>query len=557
MEAAGLLLILFGVLAYVMIRNAREEKRRLEKYKISLKEDYGKYPPKNEKPEEFELNKALYNQEPSEEIIDDITWHDLGMDEVYKNMNFTQSAAGAEYLYWLLRSPNLDKEYREKLSKDILYFQNEEEKRVNTQMSLHSLGRISKFSLFEYLNFLDTLGKRNNTKNWIMFALLIASIAMIFVSTTYGVVAFLVIMAYQMSTYLKEKSTVEPFIATFAYIMRMTNAARDIEPYVREISISEQIKNNLNNMDNFSKNYSRLFGLNTSSGNPLDILIEYFKMISHIDLIQFNNTLNQVQEKREVIIELSKQVGYVDTIISIGAYRKSLPYYCQPEFTLEHSFEIEEGYHPLISNPVANSFTVKRGVLITGSNASGKSTFLRMTGINALLAQTIMTCTAKKYIAPEFSIYSSMALQDNLSGGESYYMVEIKSLKRILDAIVTKTKRPVLCFVDEVLRGTNTVERIAASTQILSSLASKQVFCFAATHDIELTSLLEDSYDNYHFEEEIKDDDVLFSYRLLTGKARTRNAIKLLQIIGFGEDIIGKAENQALDFMNTGEWHVC
>ena len=79
-----------------------------------------------------------------------------------------------------------------------------------------------------------------------------------------------------------------------------------------------------------------------------------------------------------------------------------------------------------------------------------------------------------------------------------------------------------LCFVDEVLRGTNTVERIAASTQILKSLHKPGVCCFAATHDVELTGLLEAEYDNYHFEEQIADGDISFPYLLMPGRATSR-----------------------------------
>ena len=93
--------------------------------------------------------------------------------------------------------------------------------------------------------------------------------------------------------------------------------------------------------------------------------------------------------------------------------------------------------------------------------------------------------------------------RQDLESGESYYIVEIGALKRILDVTAVKTP-PVLCFVDEVLRGTNTVERIAASTQILKSLSRENVTCFAATHDIELTRLLQEEYDNYHFEEQVE-----------------------------------------------------
>ena len=124
-----------------------------------------------------------------------------------------------------------------------------------------------------------------------------------------------------------------------------------------------------------------------------------------------------------------------------------------------------------------------------------------------------------------------------------------------MDAAAVRTT-PLLCFVDEVLRGTNTVERIAASVQILQQLSQKGIRCFAATHDIELTHLLEHCYDNFHFEEEVKDGDVLFSYHLLKGRAHTRNAIKLLEIIGFSKEIIQRADELAGSFLKSGEWSV-
>lgn len=111
-----------------------------------------------------------------------------------------------------------------------------------------------------------------------------------------------------------------------------------------------------------------------------------------------------------------------------------------------------------------------------------------------------------------------------------------------------------LCFVDEVLRGTNTVERIAAATQILIRLAESGTLGFAATHDIEMTELLKEYYDNYHFEEVIRDGDILFPYQLLPGKASTRNAIRLLQMMGYEEQIIKKASGQAENFLKTGKW---
>ena len=99
----------------------------------------------------------------------------------------------------------------------------------------------------------------------------------------------------------------------------------------------------------------------------------------------------------------------------------------------------------------------------------------------------------------------------------------------------------VLGFVDEVLRGTNTIERIAASSAILRNLNLKGVLVFAATHDLELTKILEEEYDNYHFTEVIDAEDVRFPYKLAEGKAVSRNAIRLLISMGYDSDIIDGA----------------
>lgn len=190
-------------------------------------------------------------------------------------------------------------------------------------------------------------------------------------------------------------------------------------------------------------------------------------------------------------------------------------------------------------------------MLITGSNASGKSTYLKTAALTALLAQSICTAPARRYEAGAFRIYSSMALSDDLLAGESYYIVETRSLKRIVDST---GDGPVLCVIDEVLRGTNTVERIAASCEVLRALAADGALCLAATHDIELCGLLEPAYALYHFEERIEGREMVFDYRLRAGKATSRNAIDLLRLIGFDEAIVDRAHARANAYMETGAW---
>lgn len=172
--------------------------------------------------------------------------------------------------------------------------------------------------------------------------------------------------------------------------------------------------------------------------------------------------------------------------------------------------------------------------------------------INQILGQTIFTTCAKSYKASFFNIYTSMALKDDVLKNESYYIVEIKSLKRIIDK--SNDKIPTLCFVDEILRGTNTIEKIASSSEVLNYFNNSNCICFAATHDIELTYLLENKFDNYHFEEEITDNDIVFDYNLKSGRTKSRNAIKLLASMGYDDKIIDGANKKAEQFATTGKW---
>lgn len=558
MELIIFVVLIVLVVLYVMIKSAIDEKNDRKAYREKLRNQYGSFPDREYRTEEYESITRLFAQQKGENDIDDITWNDLDMDGIFGMINHTQSSSGAEYLYAMLRKPNLSGEKLRTMEKHIQYLMKQEEERLDLQMALHDLGRSGRFSLFDYIEYLDNLGDRSNKKHFIAIIMLIASIALIFVSSTLGVIMLIVVACINIVQYLGDKNKILPYITSFAYIMRMMQCAdkilklelADMQDY------ANTLKEKRSKFKTFQRNSDMVFQMNSVSSSPSEMLFDYVKMLTHFDIIKFNQMLHIVQNRKEEIIAIVEDIGYLDAVIAIGAFRASLPYYCVPELEegREVTLKITEGYHPFISNPVSNSFTQKKGMLVTGSNASGKSTFLKMAAINAVLAQTIHTCTAREYAGAFYRIYSSMALRDSLDDGESYYIVEIKALKRIMDAADKDTANPLLCFVDEVLRGTNTVERIAASAQILEKLSQKHVYCFAATHDIELTHLLEHIYDNYHFEEEVRDGDVLFSYRLLNGRAQSRNAIRLLQIIGFSEDIIQKADHMAGRFLSTGEW---
>ncbi len=543
---AGMIVLLIVLIMGIEYGNSRNfRKRSLEK----LFQGYGRGSDRSYRPDELDHISMYYQRHPEDGQIDDITWKDLHMDELYRRINTSLSAAGDEYLYYRLRTPIWDEAQMAETERQILFFMEHEEERHKVQRIFYRLGRMRKFSIYEYLDNLELLGERKNGRYLLCDLAVLACVGVMAVSVPTGVVLLLVVLCHNLVGYFKEHKEIEPYISSFRYIRRMLACVKELrrEKLTGFTEEQERLFSCYQKLKDFLKNSCLVISSETGSGNPLEIILDYLRMLFYLDLIQFNRALAAVRGHRREIDEIITILGRLETAVVTGDYRTSLGEdYCVPKLHYEENAEVvlrvEGLYHPFLKEPVKNSLTAGRGVLLTGSNASGKSTFLRAAATAALFSQTIHTCPASYYEAPVFRIFSSMSLQDDPVNGDSYYMVEIKSVKRILDQTKQKDSRPVLCFVDEVLRGTNTVERIAASTQIMKMLAEGRTLCFAATHDGELTGLLEKEYDNYHFEERIEGNDIFFPYQLMKGPAVSRNAIALLKMLGYDEKIIMQAE---------------
>ncbi len=533
------------------------ERRRRSAILGKIVSAWGQVPKREYEYSEFEKIAKYYKATKGDEFtIDDITWNDLDMDRIFMMINNTSCSTGEEYLYKMLRTPMFDQKVLDERNRVAEYFATHDEVRLQYQIEFSRIGYTKKIALIDYIHDFANLNRQSNLTHYLHIMLIFASILLLVTAPSLGILAFFAVMAYNIIMYYKDKSKIEPYFISVGVIVHMIMCCQELakhkEPELKQYL--EKLGAGVHQLKSIRSNAKWLGETDKSSGNPADIIMEYIRMMTHIDLIKFNTVLGKVQKYMPEIEQALEIIGQLDSCIAIASYRQTLPFYCRPKLVSqeEHKVMAKDLYHPLISEPVANSIYETRPVLLTGSNASGKSTFLKTVAINAILAQTIDTVMAHSYESNFFRIYSSMALQDNLQGKESYYIVEIKSLKRILDA--AQDKMPILCFVDEVLRGTNTVERIAASSRILQNLAQSNVMCFAATHDIELTHMLTDYYENYHFTEEIKENDILFSYQLHKGRATTRNAIRLLKIMGYEEDVIQKADETAQNFMKTGTW---
>lgn len=561
---------LWVVLALLIIfigKGIYDSRMNFQSLIFRLEKNWGNPPEKEYTSEQLRSIGFYYRSIKEENDIDDITWNDLDMDDIYFLMNNTVSAVGEEYLYAVLRKLKFDNKTLEERNRIAAFFKENPKVAHKLQLELSRLGKLQKISVFQYINLFYDVRKDSTLLHYGMAIGLVLSICLIPISPTVGGILTFVFVCNNVLRYYKRKGEIEPYITVCSYIVRMLNSIEgisklkieEIKDYTdRLIALERKLKN-------FKKG-SRYLAPNSGSGDLADIILDYVRMLFHVDLIKFNGMLATLDKNKESLNETFELLGTLDSMIAVASFRTMIPYYSLPDLiklepigsdfitNKKNVLEVKDLYHPLIEEPVSNSIAVEQCALVTGSNASGKSTFLKSIAINTILSQTIYTSLSRGYRANYYYVASSMALRDDLFNQESYYIVEIKSLKRILDRVNSKT--PVLCFVDEVLRGTNTLERIAASSQILHSFAGSNAICFAATHDIELTHILENYYGNYHFKEEIVDGDIQFDYKLHEGRATSKNAIQLLGMIGYSDSIINKANMFANSFLESGVWDV-
>ncbi|UEL47987.1 DNA mismatch repair protein MutS [Terrisporobacter petrolearius] len=530
-------------------------KRRFNKNKAKIIESYGCQI--NIEDADYKMNNiaTYFKNKNQKKGIDDITWSDLSMDDIYKKINNTQSSAGREVLYDILRNPLCSLKELKKRDSIIEYFMNNFEERLKLQLILSNLGYN-----YDANTTLCLFLEEDNSKNRLQFyrtlrAIPFISLLLIGINKSFLLITMLSIALNIFISFNNKNRKID--VSGFTYIIKTINVAFKIKDMKINV-LDNNLKNIVQDLEKVKKIKKKSISKNPYSIlSDLNFFSEYANMITLSELITYEKVKETIIKNKEYLKSIYEYVGGVDALISISSFRTSLDYYSKPQLSTstkkeDNIINFEELYHPLINNPVSNSLDINKGVLITGSNASGKSTFIKSVAINQILCQSIYTSCSKKYEGTFFNIYTSMALKDDVLNEESYYMVEIKSLKRIIDKC--NENIPCLCFVDEILRGTNTVERIASSSEVLSHLNKSNAICIAATHDIELTYLLEKEYDNYHFEEEITDDDIVFDYRLNKGRAKSRNAIKLLSLIGYEQNIVKKAHEKAENFVKSGKW---
>lgn len=272
-------------------------------------------------------------------------------------------------------------------------------------------------------------------------------------------------------------------------------------------------------------------------------LISYLNLFFLVDIQIYLGSLSSLRRHQVALVKMLEAVGSLDAAISVASFMDGLPIVSVPSRTEERRIEAVGLYHPLLTAPVGNPIRCEgRSILITGSNMAGKTTFLRTVGINVILAQTLNLCLAEKALLPRARVRSSIRREDRLAHGDSFYAIELARIQEMIQD--ADGNHLYLFLLDEIFRGTNTLERISAATAVLHHLGLAHL-AMVTTHDLELQDLLADGYDMYHFSEQIVAGKYGFNYRIQPGPTKGRNAIRLLELHGYPESITREARQLA------------
>ncbi len=474
--------------------------------------------------------------------IDNATWNDLEMNAIYQRMDHCQSMTGRQMLYRMMHTPE-GKSGKVSFYNDLMdLLVRKKESRNKLQLLLRRLNSDHMWYVSQIF-MKDLPGKIANPflfriTPFLAICCIIA--APFYLPSLFGliIIGFLNTIIHQM--YKKELFV---YSGSLSDLRSLLFTADKVQSWMNNIEIladeQKQLAADMKQLRPLKKLLRPLI-LSTGSANELsDLVNEYINRVFLIDVNIYVRAHEDLRVYRKEIQRVFETLGMLDALTAVASFRCGLPEWCRVSLTNNHKLEYKQAYNPLLEEPVPNDISLTRdSVLLTGSNMSGKSTFIRTLGINQVLAQSFGFCCAEQAELSVLGIAASIRNEDDLLSGKSFYQTEVERVKQLLDQV--QGDQPFMILLDEIFRGTNTIERIAASREVLAYLSNYNGWVIAATHDLELIDLL-DHFRMFHFREFVEDGEMRFDYKLRTGPASTRNAIAVLELSGYPDSIVKNA----------------
>ncbi len=507
-----------------------------------LKESFGKL-----KDESFDfetIGKYFRNKNHQGvyQVLSDKTCKDLDFDELFAFLDRTNSKVGQQYLYNTLRCitvGNANTKLNEEL---ILQLSYDAESRILLQKQIEKLNHKDAYNI-------STLFHEEHLKKpkWFFIVGLLsftsfASLILGFINPAFFAILLLV-FCVNFIVHIWNKNNLVQYVSSIPQLLKLNSIAAYLYSDQKLKVINPSLSKSIKLIDEVKSRMS-FFQLEARLQGDTEMIawffFEIFKTVFLLEPLLLFGVLKRLNTKRKEIEEVFEFVGHVDMLISIASLRAGLNTYCIPVINEETKISAVKINHPLISNCTTNDIEIsEKSILLTGSNMSGKTSFIRAVGLNVISGLTINTCFAESMSFPVIRVFSAIRISDDLMNDRSYYFEEVLTIKEMIDEGGNGNKN--LFLLDELFKGTNTVERISAGKAVLSALSKEDNIVLVSTHDIELTDMLHEEYELYHFSETVNENTVGFDYKLKSGKLKNRNAIRILEINGYPKNVIKEA----------------
>ncbi len=478
-------------------------------------------------------------------LVDELTAGDLYVDEVYAKLDGTLSGPGGSMLYYWLRNQCKDKKSLDARLALSGFFIGNDKITSFIRTTLRRLGTQKRGSLIDEL--LDGGPEPFAEYRIALLAWAFAYPALIALSLLFQVLPFFVIAAVclvNLILFLKTTSLISLKAGSIAYFCRLKTALfalSDRAVLGRGNLHAQRLAETAARVRKIKVHPVLFMTPLTFAGDTGDSILMYFKVFFLGELASFLRFYGKLVQERESVLSMFELLGEIDVSLCIdGLLRSEAVRRCgfakgeaaKGETAPGGIIEARGMVHPLIEGCVPFSLPIRRDLIITGTNMSGKTTFIRTLGINQILATTLGICCAQYFSTDFLKVVSSISLNDSLLNAKSRYLCEAE---RMLSIIGTAKECRCLALVDEILTGTNSSDRIRAAIGILRHLAETDSIVVATTHDLEIANAVGGTYEPFFFEEDIVDGDIVFDYLLKPGIIARGNALRILAHLGFGE----------------------
>ena len=474
--------------------------------------------------------------------LDEQTWEDLNFNDVFEELDHTNSAIGQQVLYHILRTPRDSDLELEKIDWLATRFAEETALREEIQLALSKLESRNAYGLPRlFLQDSPNLSKLSTTIP-ACTALAVGALCSLPFLNGIVVVVPLFILVLCVLVGLVFRRHFQDFGIPFRSLHALIRVGEVIGGIKSEV-ISQQAAGLRVSSRNliFLKRISRYLVFDNHFNEILASAYAYLNTFLLLDLNIYIACIKLLEKQRDEVRNVYETLGWIDAVISIASYRHGLAIFCRPEFiSASKRILVEDIYHPLLQNCVPNSIEIEdRSVLLYGANMSGKTTFIRSLGLSVVLAQTICTCNARTYRSPFLRVKSFINRKDDILGGKSYFLKEVVAVRELVRA--SESPEQCLFLVDELFKGTSPQECTSISGAVLKYLDHSLHITVAATHDATLQHLLH-PWVVLHFGETQKGRRLLFDYKIRSGKGKSSSSLALLEAQDYPSDVIENAK---------------